>query len=213
MSNTQIKIGDFGFSTPVTDEALSTFCGSPAFAAPELLQEQSYLGPPVDVWALGVTLYYMVTGNIPFPGNTVLQIKDNILRGSYNAPNRVGKPCQELVAQLLSMEPSDRPRISAVLQDSWLEGLEEEEEEECVDKNTADEEVVLKMRELGVPIAEDTSCLLGEPRSAIAGTYRILHHQKLVDASHQSDSTHTPSAAQAPPATGQRKTSSFCTIL
>ena len=197
----------------MTDEALSTFCGSPAFAAPELLQEKTYLGPPVDIWALGVTLYYVVTGNVPFPGNSVLQIKDNILRRSYNAPNRVGKACQELVARLLSMEPSDRPLISAVLQDTWLEGSGEGEEEVAVDKDTADEDTVLKMRELGVPVEEDTSKLLEEPRSAIAGTYRILLHQKLVGSSH-SDSTpiDTPSATPAP-APSQRKSSKFCTIL
>lgn len=210
VSNTQIKIGDFGFSTPFTDVALSTFCGSPAFAAPELLQEQKYLGPPVDIWALGATLYYMVTGNIPFTGGTVPQIKESVLKGSYNPPKRVGTLCKELVAKLLAIQASDRPSIAAILQDAWLEGVKE-----ATDPGTTNvvDEIVTQMRELGVPVGEDTSYLLGEPRCAKAGTYRILLHRRLLTHSQPKDldtCTQEPNLTNSIPVHGKSRA---CTIL
>ena len=209
VSSTQVKIGDFGFSTPVTDKALSTFCGSPAFAAPELLKEQNYLGPPVDIWALGATLYYVVTGNVPFTGNTVPQIMESVLKGHYNTPTRVGSICRELVAKLLTMEAGDRPTISATLQDAWLEGCDGATEP-TVHQDLADEEVMSQMRELGVPVGEDTSSLLGEPRSAKAGTYRILLHHKMQGSGGQPEAEPT---ATAQPASSQRRASRACIVL
>lgn len=210
VSSTQVKIGDFGFSTPVTDSALSTFCGSPVFAAPELLMEQSYMGPPVDMWALGATLYYMVTGNVPFPGSSVLQVKEKVLAGNYIGPSRVSPLCQELVAKLLSMEPSQRPSISATLQDVWLEGVAERVKEEPMLTDEADTEVVAQMRGLGVPVTDDLSCLLGEPRTPVAGTYRILLHQKM---QRSSECLPPPSPPSPPADTRTHRKSSICIIL
>ena len=209
MSSTQVKIGDFGFSTAVTDEALSTFCGSPVFAAPELLQEQSYLGPPVDMWALGATLYYVVTGNVPFPGSSVLQVKEKVLSGSYITPSRVGPLCQQLVAKLLRMEPSGRPNISATLQDPWLEGVAPKRvTEKPVVGDKADSAVVEQMMSLGVPVGGDFS---KEPRSPTAGTYRILLHQKLQQSS---EPPPLPPVPPSPPlTTNTRRKSSICIIL
>ena len=193
----------------MTDEALSTFCGSPVFAAPELLQEQRYLGPPVDMWALGATLYYMVTGNVPFPGNSVLQVKEKVLTGSYMAPTRVGPLCLQIVAKLLSMEPSGRPSISDTLDDPWLHGVAENNNTQEVDvlEGKADQEVVAQMSSLGVPVGEDLFALLTEPRTPTAGVYRILLHQKL---QHKSD----PSPPPPPPlTTASRRKSGICNIL
>lgn len=117
-----VKVGDFGFSTQIAnkEELLSTFCGSPPYAAPELFQDESYLGPYVDYWAMGVLLYFMVTAAMPFKAQTISSLKALILEGNYEIPDYVTHNCSAVIKGLLQHNPTDRLSLTSLRSSEWL---------------------------------------------------------------------------------------------
>lgn len=124
-----IKIADFGFSNEFTPGAkLDTFCGSPPYAAPELFQGKKYDGPEVDVWSLGVILYTLVSGSLPFDGSTLRELRERVLRGKYRIPFYMSTDCENLLKKFLVLNPGKRASLEAVMRDKWMNtGYEEEE--------------------------------------------------------------------------------------
>lgn len=103
----KVKLADFGFSTKLLKgplEKLDTFCGSPPYAAPELFTEDHYIGGLVDIWALGVLLYFMVLGNMPFRAPTVPALRTAVLKGEYVLPNTLSQPCSRLIREYRIIE-------------------------------------------------------------------------------------------------------------
>ena len=77
-----IKIIDFGFSTCIpNDKKIKIFCGTPSYMAPEIVQKKEYDGKAVDMWALGVLLFAMLTGTFPFRGISEQDLYYKIQRG------------------------------------------------------------------------------------------------------------------------------------
>lgn len=115
-------MGDFGFSTRIhsKDELLSTFCGSPPYAAPELFRDESYRGPYVDYWALGVLLYFIVTGMMPFRAQNIVALKKIILECRYDIPVYVSVECCQLIAGFLQPEPGKRYNLEQARSTRWL---------------------------------------------------------------------------------------------
>jgi len=85
--NMNVKIADFGFSNQFSPgQRLNTWCGSPPYAAPELFQGKEYSGPEVDIWSLGVVLYVLVCGGLPFDGSTLAKLRARVLAGKFKVP-------------------------------------------------------------------------------------------------------------------------------
>ncbi|KAH8352986.1 hypothetical protein KR084_007939 [Drosophila pseudotakahashii] len=123
LSEDRLKLADFGFSTQLINGAnqkLDTFCGSPPYAAPELFSDDHYIGAPVDVWALGILLYFMVVGNMPFRAPTIPGLKSAILKGDYLLPGQLSLPCIRLIQRILIHIPAQRPTIDDMLNSQFV---------------------------------------------------------------------------------------------
>uniref|UniRef100_A0A8C0WS76 non-specific serine/threonine protein kinase n=1 Tax=Castor canadensis TaxID=51338 RepID=A0A8C0WS76_CASCN len=124
-----IKIADFGFSNEFTvGNKLDTFCGSPPYAAPELFQGKKYDGPEVDVWSLGVILYTLVSGSLPFDGQNLKELRERVLRGKYRIPFYMSTDCENLLKKLLVLNPVKRGSLEQIMKDRWMNVGHEEEE-------------------------------------------------------------------------------------
>ncbi|XP_035893637.1 MAP/microtubule affinity-regulating kinase 3 isoform X17 [Anopheles stephensi] len=128
-SEMNIKIADFGFSNEFTPGSkLDTFCGSPPYAAPELFQGRKYDGPEVDVWSLGVILYTLVSGSLPFDGATLKELRERVLRGKYRIPFYMSTDCEVLLKKFLVLNPSKRANLETIMKDKWMNmGYEDDE--------------------------------------------------------------------------------------
>ncbi|XP_022329413.1 MAP/microtubule affinity-regulating kinase 3-like isoform X4 [Crassostrea virginica] len=122
-----IKIADFGFSNEfVPGNKLDTFCGSPPYAAPELFQGKKYDGPEVDVWSLGVILYTLVSGSLPFDGQNLKELRERVLRGKYRIPFYMSTDCENLLKKFLVLNPTKRVCLENIMKDRWINmGYEE----------------------------------------------------------------------------------------
>ncbi|XP_014066155.1 MAP/microtubule affinity-regulating kinase 3 isoform X11 [Salmo salar] len=131
-----IKIADFGFSNEFTmGNKLDTFCGSPPYAAPELFQGKKYDGPEVDVWSLGVILYTLVSGSLPFDGQNLKELRERVLRGKYRIPFYMSTDCENLLKRFLVLNPAKRGTLEVredsenqIMKDRWINAGSEEDE-------------------------------------------------------------------------------------
>lgn len=124
----KIKLSDFGLSV-ITDDNNSkiiTYVGSTTYSSPEVLLTIPHLGQSADVWSLGVTLYTMVTGNIPWQGFTPKEQTRNIVRGNYFVPEDISPECATLLARMIQPDPVNRGSLAEIksLAHEWRLKLE-----------------------------------------------------------------------------------------
>ncbi|XP_052472641.1 serine/threonine-protein kinase SIK3 homolog isoform X1 [Carassius gibelio] len=119
--NLNIKIADFGFSNLFSrGQLLKTWCGSPPYAAPELFEGKEYDGPKVDIWSLGVVLYVLVCGALPFDGSTLQNLRARVLSGKFRIPFFMSTDCEYLIRHMLILEPSRRLSMEQICKNKWM---------------------------------------------------------------------------------------------
>ncbi|KAK3744584.1 hypothetical protein QZH41_016102, partial [Actinostola sp. cb2023] len=123
--NMNIKIADFGFGNYYKPgNPLNTWCGSPPYAAPEVFEGKIYDGPQLDIWSLGVVLYVLVCGALPFDGATLQTLRDRVLEGKFRIPFFMSTECEHLIRHMLVKDPYQRYTIDQIKKHKWLQGVE-----------------------------------------------------------------------------------------
>ncbi|XP_066516019.1 serine/threonine-protein kinase SIK1-like [Hoplias malabaricus] len=120
--NMNIKLADFGFGNfYMPGETLSTWCGSPPYAAPEVFEGKKYEGPQLDIWSLGVVLYVLLCGSLPFDGPTLPALKQRVTEGRYRVPFFMSQDCENLIRRMLAVDPAKRISVAQIKQHRWMQ--------------------------------------------------------------------------------------------
>lgn len=212
--NLNVKIADFGLSNIMTDgNFLKTSCGSPNYAAPEVIGGKLYAGPEVDVWSCGVILYVLLVGRLPFDDEHIPSLFAKIARGTYSIPPWMPSGAANLIKKMLVVNPVQRATIEDIRQDPWfmvdlpqyLQPAVEEFYNTGVDPNKAIEksdiapnapvkvqerlhnEVTEKIsKTMGYGKSDVEEALQSEEPSAIKDAYMIVRENKLMEANRES---------------------------
>lgn len=182
--NMHVKIADFGLSNMMLDgEFLRTSCGSPNYAAPEVISGKLYAGPEVDIWSCGVILYALLCGTLPFDDEHVPTLFRKIKSGIFPIPEYLNKQVVNLVCQMLQVDPLKRATIEEIKKHEWFQkdlpsylfpsSIEQ-------DSNVIDTYAVSEVcSKFGVKEAEVHNALLsGDPHDQLAIAYHLIIDNK-----------------------------------
>ncbi|KAJ1624168.1 SNF1-related protein kinase [Pavlovales sp. CCMP2436] len=181
-----LRIADFGLSNVMKDgDFFKTSCGSPNYAAPEVISGKLYAGPEVDVWSMGVILYALLCGSLPFDDENIPNLFKKIKGGIYTLPGHIGEPTKDLIAKMLVVDPLQRITIAEIRQHPWFKvelpmyismpADQISSEFDRIDEEVLDE-VVLK---IGFDRDEVTEALrLRERNQMTVAYYLVLDHKR-----------------------------------
>lgn len=120
-ASTAVKIADFGLSNVMRDgHFLKTSCGSPNYAAPEVISGRLYAGPEVDVWSCGVILYALLCGSLPFDDENIPNLFKKIKAGAYSLPSHLSPGARDLIPRMLLVDPLKRITVPEIRQHPWF---------------------------------------------------------------------------------------------
>jgi serine/threonine protein kinase len=115
------KIADFGLSHHIArDGLLGTPCGSIEYSAPEILRGEHYDGRKVDIWSLGVVLYAMYMGGMPWSSHDPREVRAQVLSAAFQPPRSAPPPIRRLLEQMMDPDPEQRPTVTDLLSDPWI---------------------------------------------------------------------------------------------
>mmetsp|Transcript_9707 Transcript_9707/g.18514 ORF Transcript_9707/g.18514 Transcript_9707/m.18514 type:complete len:514 (+) Transcript_9707:61-1602(+) len=154
-ADNHIKLADFGLSSVMKDgNFLKTSCGSPNYAAPEVISGSMYAGPEVDVWSCGVILYAILCGSLPFDDENIRNLFRKIKGGVYSIPSYVSPHARDLVTKMLLVEPVKRITIAEIRAHPWFQEnlppyLALSTEQQIVRTQLIDESILKKVLQMG----------------------------------------------------------------
>lgn len=180
--NENVKLCDFGFTREYEGKAsyLQTFCGTICYAAPEMLKGDKYAGEKVDVWSLGIILFALLTGELPFDDDDDMVTKHKIVNTEPNYPDMLAPEAKALVSSLLSKRPLLRPSLADILTNPFL--AENAPQQQAYLKLTQpppfstpiEKDSLERMRCAGVDIDKVIEHVLAQRCDALAGWWALL---------------------------------------
>lgn len=180
-SKGSVKLCDFGLAIKVTSgQRFKGFCGTLEYCAPEIFADVEYDAQANDIWSMGVVLYTMVTGRFPFEAKTYSQMKEKMLNPKYSIPPMLSPTIANLITQLLTVDPDQRPKTCDIMQHQWLRGSEDlsklASSLEACSSNPAPS-IVVAMWAMGYNAKDIRNSLREKKFNNIMATYLILKHQ------------------------------------
>jgi len=180
--NENVKLCDFGFTREYEGKAsyLQTFCGTVCYSAPEMLKGEKYAGEKVDVWSLGVILYALLCGELPFDEDDDNETRTKILTSEPKWPDHLTPDARSLLGALLSKRPLIRPTLPDILTHPFL--AEHAPHQQAILKlqqpapftTALEKETLERMRSAGVDIDQVIEHVLARRCDALAGWWSLL---------------------------------------
>ena len=177
-----VKLVDFGFTREYEGRTnhLQTFCGTVCYSAPEMLKGEKYAGEKVDVWSLGIILYALLCGELPFDDDDDNITRTKILSEEPNFPEHMPEDAINLIKALLSKRPLPRPNLGDILNHPFL--AEHAPAQQTILGYTPpppfstplEKECLQRMRGAGVDIDAIIESVLAQKCNALAGWWSLL---------------------------------------
>ena len=180
----QVKLCDFGVSRFMTDEKIKERCGTPAYIAPEVISGNGYSHFQADIWSLGVLLYALTTGTIPFKAKNIPDLHKLILKSDFDFPDGVdlSSSFKALVRLMLLKDPDQRITIEEIWAHPWLEQVlhmrTKPTQTPDIDPFVL-EQVLLKMEKLGFPPTAVKEAVNSHQMNHTSATF-YLYTRKLI---------------------------------
>ncbi|KAI9490838.1 kinase-like domain-containing protein [Zychaea mexicana] len=206
-ANNNVKIADFGLSNIMTDgDFLKTSCGSPNYAAPEVISGRLYAGPEVDVWSCGVILYVMLCGRLPFDDEYIPTLFKKINGGIYTMPSFLSPETKYLLTSMLVVDPMKRITIQEIRQNPWFNAnlpaylcpLPHTEEELC---HPIDDRIAQELAEkMGYPDEKIHQALEAPGNNQFKVAYQlVIDHKRMLKDSAEHSNIQSFFATSPPP--------------
>lgn len=177
-----IKIVDFGLSNVYRDgQLLKTACGSPCYAAPEMIAGHSYVPSLCDLWSCGVILFALVCGYLPFEDQNTATLYKKILAADYRAPRFISEAVKDLITGLLTTDPTRRIMIPAIRAHPWYRQIPESSVkpiELAPEQSNLEEDVLRELDAFGFPRDYAVRCLEVNKHNHVTTTYYLLAEKR-----------------------------------
>ena len=177
-----VKLVDFGFTREYEGKMsyLQTWCGTVCYSAPEMLKGEKYAGEKVDVWSLGIILYALLAGELPWDEDDEIATKMKILKEEPKYTDHISEQAKDLISKLLSKRPLLRSTLADVLQHPWL--AEHAPQQQAILKlqqpapftTDLEKDTLERMRSAGVDIDLVIENVLAQRCDSLAGWWALL---------------------------------------